>query len=68
MSKNNTYIRDPMSGGILNTDHDGLIAYKKQRSYLQNHNNSVSKLTEEVDTIKEELSSIKDLLVKILDK
>lgn len=68
MYDNKTYIRDAGSGGILNTDHSGLEAYKKRRKHLNEQQSTISSLTNDVNAIKDEMKSIKEMLVKILDK
>lgn len=68
MYSNKNYIRDADSGGILNTDHSGLEAYKKRRKHLNEQQDTISSLTDDVNLIKDEMKSIKDILVKILDK
>lgn len=68
MYENKSYIRDEASGGILNTDHSGLEAYKKRRKHLSEQQSSISSLTDDVNTIKDEMKSIKEMLALILDK
>jgi hypothetical protein len=56
--------RDELSGAVLNTDNSSLEAYKQARS----QRDELNKLREENVSIKSELSEIKELLLKALNK
>lgn len=68
MYENRSYIRDSASGAIVNTDDNGLLAYKKQKAYLAEQQNTISNLSNDVQDVKNEMSAIKEMLVKLLDK
>ena len=60
--------RDKNSKAILNTDMDSLLKYKIQKRKISDINKSRNEITlirGEVDTIKSDLSEIKQLLLKI---
>lgn len=60
--------RDPSSKAILNTDIDGLLRYKIQKRKISDINKSRNELTTmqvEMETLKSDLSEIKNLLLKI---
>lgn len=57
-------------GAFVNRDIDGLLAYKeaRQKRMLEASKiNEINNLKEEIDTIKSDISSIKDLLTKALE-
>jgi len=60
----NTYKRDPETQMILNTDSS---AYETYLRVKQNALNSV-RLEQEVETMRQEMTDIKDLLAKLIDK
>jgi len=58
-------------GAIVNTDNESLLAYKRQRTLL----NTIKDKSEEINTIKEDvtniktdLAAIKELILKVLNK
>lgn len=55
------FVRESNSKGILNIDNQALMAYKKRKR-------ATLTLQNDVDTLKKEMSEIKALLVKLLDK
>jgi hypothetical protein len=55
------YVRDPSSNAIINTDNKGYRDYMKR-------NNINLKHAEEIKDLKLEMSQIKELLKKILEK
>ncbi len=60
--------RDKNSKAILNTDMDALLKYKIQKrkiSDIDKSRNEITLIRGEVDTIKSDLSEIKQLLLKI---
>lgn len=62
------YVRDSVNNGLLNVDNSGLRAYKKQKQARLNQTKTINDLTVDVNQLKQDMSEIKDLLVKILDK
>jgi hypothetical protein len=57
------FIRDATSNAIINTDIDGLRKYKARKA----ESRKIVDLKNEVDSIKEEMSEIKHLLIKLVD-
>ena len=60
--------RDKHSKAILNTDMDSLLKYKIQKRKISDINksrNEIALIRDEVDSIKSDLSEIKQLLLKI---
>jgi hypothetical protein len=60
--------RDINSKAILNTDMDSLLKYKIQKRKISDINksrNEIALIRDEVDSIKSDLSEIKQLLLKI---
>jgi hypothetical protein len=57
-------VRDKESKAILNTDRNALNKYKEERE----HKLKLNKIIEEHDVIKNELSEIKSLLLKVLEQ
>ena len=61
---NTNLIRDEDNNAILNTNINGLEAYKKQRDKQR----KVDNMVDDVDKLKNDLKDIKNLLEKILNK
>ena len=57
------FIRDTTSNAIINTDIDGLRKYKARKA----ESRKIVDLKNEVDSIKNEMSEIKHLLIKLVD-
>ena len=62
------YVRDTATNAIINNDTSALAAYKKHRDYVNNQHESVLALSEDINTVKQEMQDIKIMLAKILDK
>lgn len=66
------YSRDAVSGAILNTDTQGYVQFLREREQqwaIQNMAQKVlrvEQLTSEVQNIREEMSDIKQLLLKLI--
>lgn len=54
--------RDEFSQAVLNTDGEGLAAYKKRRELQQ----KMAAMETDINTMKHDISEIKGLLLKIL--
>jgi hypothetical protein len=57
-------------GALVNTDADGFHAYKMARrkhSENQDRIDQINTITEEVNTLKNDISEIKQLLMKVLE-
>lgn len=57
----NNFIKDTTNGALINTNNQALLAYKKQKK-------SSNSLKNDVEQLKRDITEIKDLLVKIIDK
>jgi len=57
------FIRDATSNAIINTDIDGLRRYKTRKA----ESRKILDLKDEVDSIKNEMSEIKNLLIKLVE-
>tara|TARA_R110002167_G_scaffold58368_1_gene165435 strand:+ start:375 stop:575 length:201 start_codon:yes stop_codon:yes gene_type:complete len=57
------FIRDTTSNAIINTDIDGLRRYKARKA----ESRKILDLKDEVDSIKNEMSEIKNLLIKLVE-
>ena len=58
------YQRDRNSKAILSNDSSGLALYKAQKQKF----NQIKSYGEDINSLKQEMVDIKDLLLKILDK
>jgi len=54
-------IRDEHSSAIVNTDYNGYLAVKKRRELQK-------KTTEDINTLKEEMGEVKNLLSDLIEK
>lgn len=68
-------VKDPTSGGVVNSDHQAFVEYKKKREIaLQNVNdkkaleNRVSSIETDINKVKSDVNHIKDMLKHIIDK
>ena len=57
------YIRDTTSNAIINTDIDGLRRYKARKA----ESKKIVDLKNDVDSIKDEMSEIRQLLTKLVE-
>jgi hypothetical protein len=57
-------VRDKKSNAVLNTNVEGLKAYRKQRDERL----KINKMVEEFDSLKNDVADIKNLLKELLDK
>jgi len=58
------YIRDPETGALLSTDHSGLRAYKLQKKKSK----QITEMSDDINSLKNELSEIKSLLKTIIHR
>ena len=58
------FVKDSNNKAILNVDKGALSAYKKQRAIIS----SAKNLSEEVDSLKNDVKEIKDLLTQLINK
>lgn len=58
------FYRDTSNHSLINTNGEAYKAYKHQRR----HTNAVDQLNEEVKSLKQDMSQIKELLKQLVDK
>ena len=58
------YVRDMTTQAVLNTDTNGLQAYKKRKAHAKEIESSLS----DINNIKQEIQDLKTLMQRILDK
>jgi cell shape-determining protein MreC len=63
-TENPGYVRDTDSMAVINTDIESFKNYKLMREEKL----KVQKLTNEVDSLKQDLNQLKDLLNRVLEK
>jgi hypothetical protein len=61
---NEDLVRDAKSNAVLNTDLDALDKYKKRRA----REKQVNKVVEEVDSLRQEMTEIKSLLMQLVQR
>ena len=59
-------VRDLETGAILNTDSDTAIARKQLREQKKNEREQLEKNTNDINSMKEEVTEIKDMVKQIL--
>ena len=57
-------LRDANSNGIINIDNDSLEKYKKEKNFKL----KLSKMIEDYDALKQDVTDIKKLLIEFLGK
>lgn len=62
------FVRDTESMALINRDVNGLEEYKTKRRLLSNQKEEINKVKHEIEAIKDDMSEIKQLLIKLLDK
>lgn len=60
--------RDPVSKAIINTDNTGYEQYMSQREKLLKEKEAILNNTRDIDTLKTEISDMKEILKLILEK
>jgi len=63
LEQDHKFIRDTHSKAVINTDIDGLRRYKARKAETQ----KIVALKNEVDSIKDEMVEIKDLLKQLIE-
>ena len=58
-------VRDSRTGAILNTNRSEIESARKRDRVYQERQNQIDSLTNEVKGLKEDMSQIKDLLLKL---
>ena len=59
------FIRDNVSKAVLNTDASALEQYKFSREQRMNEQNSLRQCINDVNTLKDDMKEIKNLLLKL---
>ena len=65
---NSSYVRDMTNRAILNVDSNGLDSYKIKKRAMQQQKDNINNLTNDVNQLKDEITEIKSLLMRLLDK
>jgi hypothetical protein len=60
----NSFLKNVRNGALINNDIAGLKEYKNKRESL----NKMNTITEEINTMKSEMSEIKSLLQQLVNK
>jgi len=61
-------VRDTRSGAIINQDKNGLDEYLNKRRVLESQKNEINNVKSEVKELREDITEIKSLLLKLLEK
>ena len=61
-------VRDTRSGAIINQDKTGLDEYLAKRRGMESQRNEINKVKSDMDEMKKDLTDIKSLLLKLLEK
>ena len=61
-------VRDTSSGAIINQDKSGLDDYLARRRGMQSQRDEINKVKSEMDNMKQDLTDIKSLLIKLIEK
>ena len=59
------FVRDDTSKAVLNTDVSALEQYKFSRKQRMNEQNSLRQCMDDVNTLKDDMKEIKNLLLKL---
>ena len=61
-------VRDTETMALINKDVSGLQDYKAKRRYAEVQREQINNVKVEIDSIKNDISDIKKLMVKLLEK
>jgi len=64
MIENDKFIRDDLSKAVINTDIKGFSQYKSRKAHL----NEMRNMKNDVDSLKDEITEIKNLLMLLVEK
>ena len=64
MIENDKFIRDDLSKAVINTDIKGFSQYKARKAHL----NEMRDMKNDVDSLKDEITEIKNLLMMLVEK
>ena len=62
------FVRDTLSKAVLNTDTNGLEAYKMARDKRMQEQSTLQNCVEDISSLKDDMQEIKNLLLKISEK
>ena len=62
------FVRDTLSKAVLNTDTNGLEAYKMARDRRLQEQTTLQNCVEDISSLKDDMTEIKNLLLKISEK
>lgn len=62
------YKKDTTSGGVVNTDKRSFESYMRAKAHATQRNSNVAALESEINTLKSDLSEIKNILTQLLEK
>ena len=57
--------RDPESGALVSVNNDALAAYREKISKQQAQKRNISKMSDDINSLKEEFQEMKDLLIQV---
>lgn len=63
-----TYYRDIKSNALVNKDTNGLEDYYSKRKYLEQQKQEINNVRKEMESIKNDVLEIKDLMRQLLNK
>jgi 5'-3' exonuclease len=58
------FVKDPVSGAVLNVDTEKLSAYKKQKQFYENN----KKNSERIEKLENDIGDIKEMLQQLLKR
>ncbi len=61
-------VRDTRTGAIINRDKNGLDEYLNKRRALESQKEEINNVKSEVKVLREDITEIKSLLLKLLEK
>jgi hypothetical protein len=61
-------VRDTRTGAIINQDKNGLDEYLNKRRALESQKEEINNVKSEVKVLREDITEIKSLLLKLLEK
>ena len=62
------YKKDTTTGGVVNTDRRSFENYQRAKIHAAQRNTAVVTLENEINSLKSDISDIKDILIQLLEK
>ena len=59
------FSRDPDSGALISVNNDALAAYRQKIAKQQSEQRNISKMSNDINSLKKEFQEMKDLLVQV---